>query len=719
MTTESTKKKWLQTLQFLAAYLVAAWTFLQFVDWILNRYNISPYWVDLLLWVFVGIIPSLAIYFFNKERINKRILNRREKVLFPLNVLLIMAATYFGFGNSDLGATTKEIKYTDEAGVPQSKTITKEEFRIGIPIYGFENTKNNDSISWWRYGIGDLLVHDLEQNKSLSPYSFFYTETSTKITEASTFEDFYVDGNYEKNGDDIIINVFIRKSNNAKVLSQQSFTGTNFLDLLDEISFFITEEAGFVETNTIRYLDYPISEFMSASEKAMKEFVNGNYDEAVAIDSTFAMAYLEDAKRSQRFNSGALEVQDIIDKAYKYRNELPLQKQLEVNIQRSLAYGNLSEAEELVDLQLQVDPTNEFYNQVLFSIYGQEKELDKYYERSEYLFYQDPKPANGINMANAALVTGQDKLLLQEIKAFELVNPDLKYFRIQPYLFQEKFDEAEDLLNELDLVKSGYQFRAQVYDTAVAYLQNNGLNKNYYQPFEGRFRYSATERVMTFWIEYDRLLCYTKNGRTIPFVLSGKYKVANGLVNDLTREMELVLDSSKRVIGMLERVFDYRTMGTYWHWKEDESITKAHKAFEAGDLEKAKSLYEIALENNPKHSYLKNILDHITYKLTTDPEVIKAQNERYVGTYGPRQFYIIDDKLYYKRKSDETNLPRVQLLPMDETRYMDLTRFNTIMEFGIDSTGVMSSSGYNFSVADNKFVWEELNRERNYFLKDD
>ena len=137
------------------------------------------------------------------------------------------------------------------------------------------------------------------------------------------------------------------------------------------------------------------------------------------------------------------------------------------------------------------------------------------------------------------------------------------------------------------------------------------------------------------------------------------------------------------------------------------------------DLEEAKSLYEIALENNPNHSYLKNILDHITYKLTTDPEVIKAQNESYVGTYGPRQFYIIDDKLYYKRKSDETNLPRVQLLPMDETRYMDLTRFNTIMEFGIDSTGVMSSSGYNFSVADNKFVWEELNRERNYFLKDD
>ena len=41
------KKKWINTLKFFAAYLVAAWTFLQFVDWVLNRYNISPHWVDI------------------------------------------------------------------------------------------------------------------------------------------------------------------------------------------------------------------------------------------------------------------------------------------------------------------------------------------------------------------------------------------------------------------------------------------------------------------------------------------------------------------------------------------------------------------------------------------------------------------------------------------------------------------------------------------------
>ena len=68
MPTEITnRKKWLNTLKFLAAYLVAAWTFLQFVDWALIRYSISPHWVDILLWLFIGIIPSLAIYLFHQE----------------------------------------------------------------------------------------------------------------------------------------------------------------------------------------------------------------------------------------------------------------------------------------------------------------------------------------------------------------------------------------------------------------------------------------------------------------------------------------------------------------------------------------------------------------------------------------------------------------------------------------------------------------------------
>ena len=132
------KKKWFNTLKFFAAYLVAAWTFLQFVDWILNRYNVSPYWVDILLWFFIGLSPSLLIFLYHQERLSRRIIKLREKIFIPLNIIILIAALYFGFGNSDLGATTKDISFENETGELETKTITKEEFRVGIPIYGFK-----------------------------------------------------------------------------------------------------------------------------------------------------------------------------------------------------------------------------------------------------------------------------------------------------------------------------------------------------------------------------------------------------------------------------------------------------------------------------------------------------------------------------------------------------------------------------------------------------
>ncbi len=719
MNQESIKKKWLKTLQFLAAYMVAAWTFLQFVDWILNRYQISPYWVDLLLWIFVGIIPSLLVYFHNKERINQRKLRKREKILFPLNIILIMVITYFGFGNSDLGATTKKISYLDEYGIAQSKTITKEEFRIGIPIYGFENKSGNDSISWWRYGIGRLLVYDLEQNKSLSPYSYFYTETSTKITDASIFEDFYVDGDYLVENGQVTINVYIRKANNAKILSKKTFTGDDFLNLLDEISYFITEEAGFVESNAPKYLDYPIKEFMSASEPALRAFVNGNYDEAVAIDSTFGMAYLEDAKRSLRFNVGILEVQDMIDKAYTYRNELPLQKQLEVNIQRNLAYENFEEAEAQIQLQLEVDPTEEFYNQVLFSLYGKNKDLDKYFERSEYLFNKNPNPNNGTNLANAAIASGKEQLLIDEIKKYELISPDLKHFKIQPYIFQGKIEEAESLIKELKTVHPEFKNRLTVYDSAIPYLKSHEMDTDLLKAFVGHYRSDRNEQVVNYWIENDRLIQYVNNQNVIPFNLFNEENIAGGFVNDRTWKIKMVRDSLGKAIGCIVHQYDRSNTTGLWYWKEDASIQAAHQALAEGKDSLAKQLYSKALENNPKHSYLSNIIEYLNYVGMTDPQTLLDQYQQHAGTYGPRQFYVSDGKLYYKRKSEDIDLPRVRLLPLNDHRYMDLTRFNTIMEFTMDSTEVMASGGYHYDAIDGSFEWQELDKQINYFLKSD
>ncbi len=710
------QKKWIKTLKFLAAYLVAAWTFLQFVDWVLNRYNISPHWVDILLWFFIGITPSLAIYFYHQERLTKRIIKLREKIIIPLNVIVLVIALYFGFGNSDLGATTKEIKYTDEQGLAQSEIITKEEFRIGVPIYGFKNLSKDESLNWLRDGIGKLLEEDLLQNKSLSPDFGFITNTSTKIEEASLFNDFYIDGNYKKEGDFYIITVFKRKATNGKKLKEGTFKGKDLLPLIDEITVFVTENSGFVETKQLRYLDYPINEFMSDSLNAIKEYINGNYSKAIAIDDKFALAYLNYAKRSLRISRGKLEVQDLTDKAFENRSKLPLQKQLEVHIQRNLAYGNFDDAIEQVKLQLEVDPHNTFYNDVLFSIYGETKQIDNYLKSSERLFEMDQSPETGINLAIASMVNGNDDILINEIKKYEIISPNLRVFRIQPLLFKGDIKEAEALLKDVKTLYPSYKYRAQVYDSAVKHINENGYDISKFKNFEGTYRSSFNEQIHTYWIENNRLIQYVKNQTMDAFLPAGENVVVTGFINDFTNRCKLVIDDNGKTIGIEYDEIYYNNTNTYWYWKEDEFIQKAHEAFDSKEFDKALELYQTAFQENPKHQYLNNYIKHLNYIKTISQTDLINQYEQFIGSYGPREFWIEDNKFYYKRKSETVDLPRLELLPINEHTYMDITRSNTLMLFEPTENGNLASVSHSLNL--DNWQWEQTTEGDNYHEKD-
>lgn len=719
MSTEtSSSKRWLRTLKILAAYLVAAWTFLQFVDWALNRYNISPYWVDVLLWVFVGIIPSLVIYLYNQERINMRILKLREKIIFPLNLIILFIVLYVGFGNSDLGATTKEITYTNEEGELESKTITKEEFRIGFAIFSFENQTGDESLEWLRYGIGRLIEEDLFQNKNLSPDFTDMTGTSAKIKEASLFYDFYVDGHFKKNGDNFEVTTYIRKANNSKVLAEQTFTGPELLPLLDEISVFITNESGFVESNKVQYLDFPINEFMSKSLDAVKHYIHGDYTKAVAEDQTFAMAYLQDAKRALRFNRGKLEAQDIVDKAFRYRNKLPLQKQLEVNIQRNLAYENFEDAERQVKLQLEVDPHNDFYNQVLTALYGETRQIEKNFTTSEALFVEEPNPDNGVNLAVAALVSGDDQGLIDAIEQYEIINPSISLFKLQPLLFQGRIDEAKSLLDDVKTLHPSYSNRWKVYDSAIAYLSNHKIDISDYEKFVGSYRSDYNEQTCDLWIDNDRIIQYVKNQNMSAYLLGGPNSIVSGIINDRTWELELkYAEASDKPIGFVLHQNDFRNSVTLWYWKEDASIKKAHEAYDSGDMTAALRLYEAAYEQHPTHGYLKNTIDHLNYQNATSKDSIQLQFAKHAGSYGPREFWVEDGKLYYKRKEETVNLARVELLPLDANTYMNLTKLGTKMAFETTEDGKLASYAYSFN--SETMTWERLDNETNYYLKDE
>ena len=124
----------------------------------------------------------------------------------------------------------------------------------------------------------------------------------------------------------------------------------------------------------------------------------------------------------------------------------------------------------------------------------------------------------------------------------------------------------------------------------------------------------------------------------------------------------------------------------------------------------------MAIQDNPKHAYLKNYLSHIEFVKEKTVDSLVNQYQKHVGTYGPREFWIEDNKFYYKRRNETTELPKYELLPIDGNRYMDITRTGTIMAFENDDNGNEVSRSYSYYT--DSFEWKPSVTGENYFLKE-
>jgi len=713
------KKKLTKTLQFFAAYLVAAWTLLQFVDWALNRYNISPYWVDLLLWIFIGIIPSLIIYLYHQERINKKILKLREKIIFPLNVILIMVVTYFGFGSSDLGATTKEIKYTDNEGELQTQVITKEEFRVNLPLFNFENKTQDSSKIWISRVINDLLYYDLEQDKNITSRTLGTDGTITnKVNQASAFSDYYVDGEFDLKDSIYTLTPIIHSSKNGKELNRQTYTGTNLFDLIDDVSVYVREHVGIIEEMRDQYIDLDVKDFTTNSMAALKEFYFGRHDNATAIDPTFALSYLNKSYNATFYSQSQIEEQYLIDKAYENRRKLPLQQQLKVLIQRHIAYNHWKEAEELVKLQLEIDPNDIDFNNLLFTIYSETRNLDEFLNFTEARYKNQLIP-NGIlvfNYRQALMVNGKYDKVIDMVNKYQTLLPNnsgVSPFKTEPQILKGDLVEASKNHKKTILTNPDDAWINDLIQEGISYYQSDDFD-DVYARFYGKYRSARAEQVVDYF-EYDgRFLCQASNQIIDYVILTGNDKV---LFPYPQRGLAVECEFQKNNTGDYYRIkstqyYSYKDNEYFWYYKENDNIRKADSLLRAGNYDEAEIAYTEAISMHPNHFYLKDALAHINYVKTTDVEALTKQYEGIVGEYGRRKFWVEDGKLYYKIG---VNFKK-ELLPISKNRYITLSSYWNNFEFDFLDDNTIASFAWEYD--HENMQWVKLDDEVNYFLKE-
>tara|TARA_R110002072_G_scaffold274889_7_gene435915 strand:- start:11334 stop:13493 length:2160 start_codon:yes stop_codon:yes gene_type:complete len=719
MSTENTKKSnknWKKVLQIVPAYLVAAWTFLQFVDWILVRYQISPYWVDILLWLFVGILPSLIIYLFNSDRINKKRLELKEKIIFPANILVLGVFLFLFFGNSDLGSTTKEISFTNEIGTVETQTITKQEFRIGVPIFNFKQIKKDTLNDWLGKTINQLIKIDLDQDKDIDPSISYADNTTDKVKISSIFDKLYVDGEYKVSGDIYTITPIIRNSKNGKEISQKTFSGKDFFSLIDEISIYIKNNVGLIGDITNQYIDLEIKDIMTNSVEALELWAKEDYEGAVTIDSTFALAYFDNAERRTRYSQGELEEKYLIDKAYQNKSKLPSQLQFKILMYKNIVYERWEDAKELIKYQLEFEPNNESFNYLLDIIYSETQDIDAYYEHSFEQFTKNRNEETAKNYFMALIYKNEFKKAINLVKTFELLAPnveDVQLVKAYTYLAMDNFEEAKKTYKKIDLV---WPKETHYKTTAYEYIKNkkeNSAVKINTDIFENVFRSVIGEQEIKYFKKENNLFIHYKNQflkNAFVFDKNELLSLNPGYHSGIKHIFEK--DKNGNIYRVTSEQFNLQNVSNFYYYLESDEIRKAYGLLKKKELKDLGVTFEELIQKHPKHWFLKDGYNHIKYINSKSKKELKNQYEKIIGNYANRKFWVEKDRLFYKRQG----LTKVEIFPISNKRYISLSKYGTNYEFDFLKDGKVASFAWTYNVE--KEAWEKLDNEANYLFKD-
>jgi tetratricopeptide (TPR) repeat protein len=339
--------------QILGGYLAASWIILEFIDWLVSRFSISPHLVLFCLVALAAMIPTvfLVAYFHGKPGRDQW--TRVEKIGIPTNLAGTAILLIFLFQGKDLGATTTSVSVTNEMGQQIERVIPKSDFRKKVAIFSLENETGDTTFDWMMHAIPDMIKLDLIQDMYLdikSVYDFFENVRDEGFPDAigiplilkkkiaeQQYMDSFIAGTIHQQDDQLSVMVILHETRTTKSLAENTFAGKDILKMVDEISIWVKEALSLPEQQLASTVDLPVKEILTKSAQALKTFYSGmneyhileNREKGLTLfgqstkqDSTFAYAYREVIGASI-MNTRSEELMQAFQPLMKYLYKLP------------------------------------------------------------------------------------------------------------------------------------------------------------------------------------------------------------------------------------------------------------------------------------------------------------------------------------------------------------------------------------------------------------
>jgi tetratricopeptide (TPR) repeat protein len=324
--------------QITGIYLGASWGIVQFVDWIANRYLLSPHLVELTFVILISLAPSIFVMAYFHGMPGRNRWRALEKICVPVNILLTIFLVLFVFKGADFGRISQKVTIQDETGQTIQRVVPKSEYLKKIALFYFDNTSEDSTLDWLQYGILYMLRLDLGQDTFMdviTPAAEGLVDQEhyvlNKIREAGYkkgvglplllkrkiaqefHKDYFLSGKIRKEQDDFILELAIYHAKNAKQLAKKSFRGKggDLFQQLDLITVWIKKELDIPASHIEEASDLPLAEMFTQSLAAARSYTLASNAILLENDYSTAQRYLHESLREDpMFTMARLKLAD-------------------------------------------------------------------------------------------------------------------------------------------------------------------------------------------------------------------------------------------------------------------------------------------------------------------------------------------------------------------------------------------------------------------------
>ncbi len=303
------------------AYIAATAGVVQFVDWAVDRYLLSPNLTDFALIALALLVPTVIMLAWRHGQPGRNRWTRLERIGVPANVVVATGVLVAVFAGQSFGSIVTTVTVADEGGNDVERVVPKTEFRRHIALFYFDNETGDAEHDWLQFGIPRGLWADWRQDFFLGVLEG--TALAESFREANRPDgldlplalkreiadekssQFFLTGEIRNGEVGIEVATALFEVQGGQPIAERSYTGPLF-DIIDQISADVREDLGIPSGRLAETTDLPLGELLTESEPAYRDYVaafralavEGDYvgagasvAAAVEKDPSFALAH--------------------------------------------------------------------------------------------------------------------------------------------------------------------------------------------------------------------------------------------------------------------------------------------------------------------------------------------------------------------------------------------------------------------------------------------